>query len=83
MSSSDSAATAPACRTIALNTAFDVASDPVCDAVARAPASVTPPFHTTTGFIEAARRNDAINRGPSFTPSMYIAITFVSASSAR
>ena len=83
VSSRLSAASAPLCRTIASNTACDVASAPVCEAVARAPASVTPPFQTTTGFIEAARRSELTKRGPSFTPSMYIAMTFVSASSAR
>ena len=53
------------------------------DAVARAPASVTPPFQTTTGFIAAARWSERTKRGPSFTPSMYMAMIFVSASSAR
>ncbi len=77
------AITAPAWRTIASKTARGAASEPVCDIVARAPASVTPPFQTTTGLIEAARRSERTKRSPSFTPSMYMAMTFVSASSAR
>ena len=46
--------TAPLCRTIEVHTAAGVAKDPVCENVARAPASVMPPFHTTIGWRAAA-----------------------------
>ena len=47
------------------------------------PAPATPPFQTTTGFFRAAAFSDARKRGPSFTPSMYMAMTCVSTSFAR
>ena len=74
---------APHCRMIPRQTAWGEASEPVCDIVARAPASVWPPFHTTTGLRAVAARSAFTKRGPSFTPSTYIAMTSVSGSSVR
>jgi hypothetical protein len=54
----------------------------VCDNVARAPASVTPPFQMTTGWRSAACRTLSKKRRPSRTPSIYIPIARVAGSAA-
>ena len=74
---------APAWRQAASKTWRAPARLPVCDIVARPPASVRPPLRTTTGFAAAAVRNAARNRRPSRTPSTYAAMTDVLGSAAR
>jgi len=78
-----SALTAPVCRITASQIAWEEASEAVCDRVARAPASVRPPFQMTTGFFSAASRSTRKKRRPSRTPSTYMPIASVSASAAK
>ena len=72
---------APHWRIIPSQTAWGAASEPVCDIVARAPASVWPPFQTMTGLRLQASRSVSKKRRPSFTPSTYMPMTSVSSSS--
>ncbi len=69
-----------ACSAIASHTAAVLASDAVCDWIARAPAGVRPPFQSTTGFVCATSRRSGKKRRPSRRPSMYITITSTSGS---
>ena len=50
-------------------TRVETASVPVCDADARIPASVCPPFSTTIGFARDISRADRSRRSPSRMPS--------------
>ncbi len=56
---------APHWRIIPSQTAWGAASEPVCDIVARAPASVWPPFQTTTGLRAQAIFSVSKKRRPS------------------
>jgi hypothetical protein len=51
------------------NTLSSLASAPVCEAAARCPPAVTPPFKTTSGFRIAACRAWSKKRLPSSIPS--------------
>ena len=74
---------APVCLIIASQVAEAVASEPVCERVARCPAEVCPPFQITTGLLGVVSRSALKKRRPSFSPSRYIPITSVSGSSRR
>ena len=81
--SSPSAAMAPHWRMTPRQMAWGAASEAVWDVAARAPASVRPPFHTTTGLRAVASRRARAKRGPSRTPSTYMAMASVSGSCVR
>jgi len=59
-----STVTTPACLHAASNILWFAASAPVWLAAARSPASVRPPFNTTTGFFKPTRLADSKNRLP-------------------
>ena len=63
------ALTAPAWRTAPSNTRSDVARAPVCDAAARAPPLVAPPFTITTGLRRLTRCVASTRARPSATCS--------------
>ena len=83
ISSKVSAGMAPACRTIASQIAVGTARDPVCEEIARRPASLFPPFQMTTGFWGVTWRSREKKRRPSRTPSRYMPMRRVSSSMAR
>ena len=72
--------TMPVCLNMAFHTLADPASAPVCEAAARAPCSLRPPFHRMTGFRRATSRATSKKRRPSLTPSMYATIVLVCSS---
>ena len=74
---------APAWRQAASQTSDDPASEAVCERVARPPSSVRPPFQSTTGLWGVVSRSVRKKRGPSCSPSTYIARMSVLGSPAK
>ena len=73
----------PACRKSASTAASELARAAVCEAAARAPAALAPPFNASTGFPRETRRAIRANRAGFPKLSRYRATTAVAASSSQ
>ena len=81
ISSTPSTRTTPHCLKAASYTVSVPARLPVCDAAARAPARLHPALTASFGFLTVFAAS--MNRRPSFSPSMYMAIVQVSLSPSK